>query len=94
MSTARKHFISQNTATGEDEWKFWLTAFINYTEAMPKEKNALNKLNVLITYLAASVRRIFREKTTYDDDITVSQNLFAMPKKNKIFARQTLVTAF
>ena len=53
-----KLFINPNAATAEDEWKFWHKTFTNYIKAVPRGKNALNKLNLLTAYLTAPVYKL------------------------------------
>ena len=47
---------------------------------MPRGKNVLNKLNLLKAYLTAVVYELICEETTYDDVLTILENLFVKPK--------------
>ena len=66
--------------------------FTNFVNAMLRDENALNTLNVLTAYLNASLYKLIQEETTCEGVIEALEQLFAKPK-NANYARHLLATA-
>ena len=77
-----------NTASADQEWNHWK---IKLQKCISRVKDITDqdKLDLLITYVSASVFSYIQDSTTYDDAIKALDKVYN-PKKNVIFARHQL----
>ncbi|XP_045615138.2 uncharacterized protein [Procambarus clarkii] len=80
-----------NATTAAQEWRHWLKTFQNFILAVEENTPTVNKLRLLINYVAPRVFNYVADCTTYDAAETSLTELFVKPKK-EVFARHVLAT--
>lgn len=80
-----------SSSTADKEWLHWIRTFRNFTLAVQKINPSVDKLNLLINYVAPRVYDYIADCTTYETAESTLQALYVKPK-NEIFARHVLAT--
>ena len=80
-----------SSSTADKEWLHWIRTFHNFTLAVQKINPTVDKLNLLINYVAPRVYGYIADCTTYETAESTLQALYVKPK-NEIFARHVLAT--
>ena len=88
--------LDPGSTSAAREWRHWLKTFENYIEiiiaALPEEQRNIDKLKVLINFVAPQVYDYIKESETYNKAIQVLKALYEKTP-NQIFARHLLATA-
>nr|XP_045611481.1 uncharacterized protein LOC123766425 [Procambarus clarkii] len=79
-----------NATNAAQEWRHWLKTFQNFTLAVEENTPTVDKLRLLINYVAPRVFDYIADCTTYDAAEKSLTELFVKPK-NEVFARQRLL---
>ena len=81
--------ILPNTPVSAKEVKHWFRTFESYLSVLPQEN--LNKLNILINFIASEIFEYVSDSTTYDSAIEVLHQVY-IKSPNTIFLRHLLAT--
>ena len=88
--------LDPGSTSAAREWRHWLKTFENYLEiittALLEEQRNIDKLKVLINFVAPQVYDYIKESETYNKAIQVLKALY-VKTPNQIFARHLLATA-
>ena len=88
--------LDPGSTSAAREWRHWFKTFENYIEiiiaALPEEQRNIDKLKVLINFIAPQVYDYIKESETYNKAIQVLKALYEKTP-NQIFARHLLATA-
>ncbi|XP_045587665.1 uncharacterized protein [Procambarus clarkii] len=82
-----------NSITAAQEWRHWLKTFQNFTLAVEEDTPTVDKLHLLINYVAPRVFDYIADCTTAEKNAAEKSltKLFVKPK-NEVFARYVLAT--
>ena len=93
--------VDPSATTASKLWIHWHRTFTNFVNSLPPTPvtdqstpptpQLDNRLNILINYVSSNVFEYISECTTYDQAITVLEELYNKPK-NEIVARHLLAT--
>ena len=80
-----------SSTTAAKEWTHWIRTFRNFTQAVQTTNPTVDKLNLLINYVAPKVYDYIADCSDYDTAESTLQARYVKPK-NEIFARHVLAT--
>ena len=81
--------VSPNTIAAPRAWRHWLATFENLIESLQRPDENLDKLQVLINFVAPEIYELFSDSNNYHEAIGKLKAAY-VKTPNKIFARHTL----
>ena len=83
--------VEPNSGSATKQWCHWHKTFVNFVGIIPSQTPPVNKLNLLVNYVAPSVYEYIADCKTYDEAVECLTNIYDKPK-NEIFARHLVAT--
>ena len=81
--------VSPNTVDAPRAWRHWLATFENFIESLQRPDENLEKLRILINFVAPEIYKLFSDFNNYDEAIAKLKPAY-LKTPSEIFARHTL----
>ena len=78
--------VSPNTVDAPRAWRHWLATFKNFIESLQRPDENLDKLRILINFVAPEIYKLFSDSNNYDEAIAKLKAAY-IKTPNEIFAR-------
>ncbi|XP_069167419.1 uncharacterized protein [Procambarus clarkii] len=91
LPRSERFTTDSDSTNAAQEWRHWLKAFKNFSLAVQQTTPSMDKLGLLMNYVAPRVFDYIADCTTYNAAEKSLTELFVKPK-NKVFARYVLAT--
>ena len=83
--------VNPNTVDAPGAWRHWLATFENFIESLQRPNENLDKLRILIHFVAPEIYELFYDSNNYDEGIAKLKTAY-VKTLNKIFARHTFLS--
>ena len=81
--------VQIRTVDAPKAWRHWLATFENFIESLQRPDGNLNKLRILINFVAPEIYELFSDSNNYNEAIAKLKAAY-VKTPNEIFARHTL----
>ena len=73
--------VSPNTVDAPSAWRLWLATFENFIESLQRPNGNLDKLRILINFVAPEIYELFYYSDNYDDKAIAKQRTLKFSTK-------------